>query len=377
MRPEGRDWKSVLAELRKIRDEDARYEDGSILNSMCTEPHPMAKRAHKMFLKSNLGDTGLFRGTQHLEKEVVHSLAELLHSSSNVGFIVSGGTEANLLALLAARNKVKREKPEVVLAESAHFSFTKICNMIGIKPVQAKLENTFRVDPASVEQCVSKNTIAIVATAGTAELGAVDPIAKLSDIALAHDIWLHVDAAFGGLVIPFLDNNANLRFDFEFRGVNSITVDPHKMGMATIPAGGILFREPGVLAYIKTEAPYLSETWQCTFAGTRSGAAVASAWATFEVLGIEGYRRVVKRCMKITERLYETVKALGFEPIAKPTLNIVAFRCADSKEIQEKLKQRGWFVSRVPRLNCIRLVVMPHIKPRHVEAFLSDLKQLA
>jgi glutamate/tyrosine decarboxylase-like PLP-dependent enzyme len=58
-------------------------------------------------------------------------------------------------------------------------------------------------------------------------------------------------------------------------------------------------------------------------------------------------------------------------------LNILAFRCADSKEIQEKLKQRGWFVSRVPRLNCIRLVVMPHIKPRHVEAFLSDLKQLA
>ena len=235
----------------------------------------------------------------------------------------------------------------------------------------------FRVNPSSVERCISKNTVAIVGTAGTAELGAVDPVVKLSEIAQAHGVWLHVDAAFGGLVIPFLDaaNKNALKFDFELQGVNSVTVDPHKMGMATIPAGGILFRDPSLLKQIKTEAPYLSDPWQYTFVGTRSGASVASVWAAFETLGVKGYKRVVKRCMKLTKQLSEGVERLGFKLVTEPKLNMLAFHCADSKQLQEKLRGRGWFVSRVPRLNCIRIVVMPHLNPQHVEAFLSDLRQ--
>ena len=203
MQAEGRDWKSVLAELRKIREEDARYEDGRVLCSMCTNPHQVAKRAHQMFLGSNLGDSGIFPGSQRLEKEVIRKLAAILHCPTNAGFIVSGGTEANLLALLAARNMSKRDNPEVIVPESAHFSFTKICSMLKIKPVQASLDDSFRVDPSSVERCLTKNTIAIVGTAGTAELGAVDPIGKLSSIAQVHGARVHVEAAFGGLVRPF------------------------------------------------------------------------------------------------------------------------------------------------------------------------------
>ncbi|HLB99782.1 MAG TPA: tyrosine decarboxylase MfnA [Candidatus Bathyarchaeia archaeon] len=379
MQAEGRDWKSVLAELRKIREEDARYDDGGILCSMCTSQHPLAKRAHQMFLNSNLGDSGIFPGSQRLEKEVVYKLAALLHCRTNAGFIVSGGTEANLLALLAARNMSNRDCPEVIVPESAHFSFTKICNMLKIKPVQASLNGSFRVDPSSLERYLNKNTIAIVGTAGTAELGAVDPIGKLSDIAQAHGVWLHVDAAFGGLVIPFLENagGIDLRFDFELEGVNSITVDPHKMGMATIPAGGILFRDLACLEHIKTETPYLTDPCQYTFVGTRTGASVAATWAVFESLGKNGYKRIVKRCMKLTKHLSKSIESLGFELVTQPTLNILAFHCADSKLLQEKLRQRGWFVSRVPRLNCIRVVVMPHLKPRHVEAFLNDLGRVA
>ena len=64
----------------------------------------------------------------------------------------------------------------------------------------------FRVNASEVEKLINKNTVAIVGTAGTAELGAVDPIEELSKIALRHNVHLHVDAAFGGLVIPFLTN---------------------------------------------------------------------------------------------------------------------------------------------------------------------------
>ena len=284
-----------------------------------------------------------------------------------------------MLALLAARNKATPECPEVVVPESAHFSFTKICRMLRIKPVYASLDASFRVDPSSVERCITKNTIAILGTAGTAELGVVDPVGKLSDIARAHGVWLHVDAALGGLVIPFLENagGTELNFDFALDGVNSVTVDPHKMGMATIPAGGVLFREPAYLEHIKTETPYLTEPFQYTFVGTRSGASVAATWAVFEALGVEGYRRVVKRSMKLTMLLRRGVESLGFKLVTQPTLNILAFHCVDSKLLQEKLRQRGWFVSRIPRLNCIRIVVMPHLKPSHVKAFLNDLAQIA
>jgi len=375
MQTKGRSRKAVLSELRKIREQDLKYENGRILCSMCTTPHPAAKITHQLFLSSNLGDSGLFPGSLRLEKEVIGKLAALLNGKNSVGFIVSGGTEANLLALLAARNMANVSNPEVVLPTSAHFSFNKICNLLRIKPVQAGLDGSCRVDPSSVERCLSKNTIALVGTAGTAELGAIDPIDKLSEIALEHGVYLHVDAAFGGLIIPFTENASE--FDFRLEGVKSITVDPHKMGMTTIPAGGILFRDGACLGHIKTQTPYLTDEFQYTFVGTRSGASVAATWAVFESLGREGFKRTVKRCIELTKLLSSGLESLGFKLVTQPTLNIVAFRCSNSKLLAETLRQRGWFVSYVPRLDCVRIVLMPHLRNRHVTAFLKDLGEIA
>jgi tyrosine decarboxylase/aspartate 1-decarboxylase len=375
MQTKGRSKKAVLSELRKIHEQDLKYENGRILCSMCTTPHPAAKIAHQLFLNSNLGDPGLFPGSLRLEKEVIAKLAALLNGKNSVGFIVSGGTEANLLALLASRNMASVSNPEVVIPESAHFSFNKICNLLRIKPVQAGLDSSYTVDPSSVERCLSKNTIAVVGTAGTAELGTIDPIDKLSEIALEHRIYLHVDAAFGGLIIPFLESAPE--FDFRLEGVKSITVDPHKMGMTTIPAGGILFRDSTCLEHIKTQTPYLTEEVQYTFVGTRSGASVAATWAVFESLGREGFKNIVKHCIELTKLLSSGLESLDFKLVSRPKLNIVAFRCSNSKLLAETLRQRGWFVSYVPRFDCIRIVVMPHLKDRHITAFLKDLSEIA
>jgi tyrosine decarboxylase/aspartate 1-decarboxylase len=261
------------------------------------------------------------------------------------------------------------------LAESAHFSFTKICSLLNLKPVYAGLDSNFRVNYSEVEKCISKNTVAIVGTAGTAELGAVDPIDELSEVALRHGIFLHVDAAFGGLVIPFLAN-AKPEFDFKAEGVKSITVDPHKMGMAAIPAGGILFKDAKMLDYLKTETPYLTDRVQYTFVGTRTGAAAASAWAVFKGLGVEGFQKIVGACMKNTSLLVDGIVKSGFKLAVEPSLNVVAFRGANTKGLAEKLWAKGWFVSYVPRYDCIRIVVMPHVKKRHAEAFLVDLREI-
>ncbi|MGF3521756.1 MAG: tyrosine decarboxylase MfnA [Candidatus Bathyarchaeia archaeon] len=329
-------------------------------------------------MESNLGDKALFSGSAQLEKEVVAALAELLHCKTAVGFIVSGGTEANLLAMLAARDQANIKTPEVILPESAHFSFHKICRLLKLKPVMARLDSTFRVDAKHVEQLITRNTIAIVGTAGSAELGVVDPIDALSKIAVNNHVYLHVDAAFGGLVLPFLDYTGNSApdFDFQLEGVQSITVDPHKMGMSTIPAGGILFRSNTYLKYLKTETPYLTEHAQYTFVGTRSAASVAATWAAFQLLGREGYQKTVKNCMQLTLFLASKLEEAGFEVLLRPTLNIVAFRGANSKMLTDKLRARGWFVSYVPRLDCIRVVIMPHSKRQHVIELLRCINEL-
>jgi tyrosine decarboxylase/aspartate 1-decarboxylase len=343
---------------------------------MCTKPHPLAEKAYRLFLSSNLGDPGLFLGSVQLEKEVVGELAWLLHGENCVGHVVSGGTEANLMALLAAKNAANVSVPEVVLPESAHFSFTKICSILNLKPVYAGLDSSFRVDPQKVETCFNENTVAFVGTAGTSELGVVDPIEELSHIAKQRKVWLHVDAAFGGLVIPFLDG-FKPKFDFTLDAVESVTVDPHKMGMAAIPAGGILFRHPQALESLRTETPYLTDRYQNTFVGTRSGAAAASAWAVFRSLGIEGYSKIVGKCIKTTRILANGLTDAGFVLVTEPRLNILAFRCdGGTKHLAEKLRQQGWFISYVPRYDCIRIVVMPHVKKRQALAFLKDLTRI-
>ena len=165
-------------------------------------------------------------------------------------------------------------------------------------------------------------------------------------------------------------------FDFQLAGVQSVTVDPHKMGMSTIPAGGIIFRDKKSLSCIKTQTPYLTEADQCTFVGTRSGASAAATWAVFESMGREGFKKTVKSCMDVTTFLYEGLEELGFEVLLRPTMNIVAFRNANSRLIVDKLKQSGWRVSFVPRLDCVRVVIMPHTTHQHIIDFLECLRKL-
>ncbi len=100
------------------------------------------------------------------------------------------------------------------------------------------------------------NTVCLVGIAGTTEYGMVDPIADLAKIADSHDVFFHVDAAFGGMVIPFLKHP--VPFDFALPGVTTIAVDPHKMGLSTIPAGCLLTREPDILHTLNIDTPYLS-----------------------------------------------------------------------------------------------------------------------
>jgi tyrosine decarboxylase/aspartate 1-decarboxylase len=368
MNQKGLPEEEVLNLLNSAMQKDTSYE--RVLSAMCTRPHTVAVKAHMQFIGSNMGDFGLFSGTRELEEKVIKMMGDLLGDRNACGYITTGGTESNIQALRVARNLGKKRHPNVVVPASAHFSFDKIADLLGIELRKASLDREFKVDIDSVEALVDENTIALVGIAGSTEFGQIDPVGKLAEIALANDLFLHVDAAFGGFVIPFLDKKYD--FDFSVKGVASITADPHKMGLSTIPAGGLLFREEACLQPLEIDTPYLTIRAQHSLTGTRSGAAVAAAYAVMTHLGREGYRKIVSRCIKMTGRLIAGACEFGIEPLIEPVMNIVALDVPDLEEVRKKLRSKGWITSLTRTPRAMRLIIMPHLSEENLELFISD-----
>ena len=381
MQTKGISEKTLLKKLESRLREDFTYDSGRIIGSMCTAPHPLAKKIYARFLEKNLGDSGLFPAVAELERETVKMLGTLLSNSEPSGNIVTGGTEANVLALWSARALSNKINPEVIVPASAHCSFDKAADMLGLKIVKVRLNDRCEVDVESIRKALNPNTIAIVGIAGTTELGVVDSIEELSEIALKKNLYLHVDAAFGGFVLPFLkDLGYNVpSYDFAVPGVCSVTVDPHKMGLAPIPAGGILFRNESYRKAVSYNISYLSggEIDQATLVGTRSGASAVAVWAVMMHLGREGYRKIVKNCMRLKLKLAEEIPNIrGLSVAREPMMNVVGLKsdAVDVRKLAEQLRLRRWAVSLFPRH--IRIVVMPHVHESHVDQFLQDLSNI-
>ena len=375
----------LFNQLDKFQAMDCKYSDGRILGSMCTEAHPIAKEAFFKFVDSNLGDPGLFKGTKLLEDKVLQMIGSFLSLENPIGHMVTGGTEANLMAIRAARNLARDNKGikngEIIVPKSAHFSFKKATDILNLKLIRVDLDENYRINPKYVEENINENTVAIVGIAGTTELGMIDPIEDLSKMAVQNDVHLHVDAAFGGFSIPFLkEAGYDLpNFDFSLEGVKSITVDPHKMGLSPIPSGGILFRDQSYLDAMSVDSPYLTIKHQSTIVGTRLGASAAATYAVMSYFGKEGYTDNAIKAMEKTNFLAESLKELGFELVVEPKLNIVAFNHPDleTEELANLLEERNWKVSCSSYPKAIRIILMNHIKKEHLIELLNDLEEIS
>jgi tyrosine decarboxylase/aspartate 1-decarboxylase len=360
----GRSEKELFSFFSQKKREDMNYDN--ILSSMCTLPHPVAVKAHCMFMETNLGDPGLFSGTTSLERLLIERLGTLFHLPEAGGYATSGGTESNIQALrLAKVQKNEVSYPNIVVPESAHFSFKKAGDLLCLEIRTVPLGADFRMAAEKAAEQIDKNTICLVGIAGTTEYGMVDPIEDLAKIADSHDIFFHVDAAFGGMVIPFLKRP--VPFDFALKGVTTIAVDPHKMGMSTIPAGCLLTREPDILHTLNIDTPYLSVKQEYTLAGTRPGAPVVGALAVLDYLGIEGMTAIVSGCMKNTERLIAGMETYGISRAITPDVNVATFTCKGAPE--------PWKVSWT-RKGHMRIVCMPHVHSDRVEEFLKDIGEM-
>jgi len=366
----------IIEELKKARSKDTVFSSGRILGSMCTRPHPLAVKAYRMFIETNLGDPGLFRGTRELEDNVIKMTGEMLHAPPSAGGkMTSGGTESNLTALWIFRNMTK--KKEVIVPESAHFSFTKASSLMGLK-IKVLPSKNYVADAGMLREVISRDTACVVGIAGSTNLGLIDPIEEMGEICEEKGVFLHVDAAFGGFVIPFLREMGmtEKKFDFEANGVSSISIDPHKMGMSVIPSGILLLRERKWLDAISVESACTHTRKQMSLLGTRPGAAAAASYAVMKYMGKEGYRKIVEKCMDTTLYAERRLKEEGFEIVAEPETNLIGVKVENAGKVAKMLSRLGWKVGVDEENGFIRIVFMPHVKKKLIGEFVKDFRSV-
>ncbi|TYT60594.1 tyrosine decarboxylase MfnA [Natrialba swarupiae] len=339
-----------------------------VLSSMCTKPHPVAREAAERFLATNPGDPGTYPTISALEEEAIATLGEIAGLEEPAGYVASGGTEANIQAVRIARERAQTRRPTVVMPASAHFSFRKAADVLGVDLCVVPTDDSHRIDLEAVRSAVDADTAMVVAVAGTTEYGRVDPIPELGEIARSVDALLHVDAAWGGFVLPFTD----FEWHFGHAPVDTMTIDPHKMGQAAVPAGGLLVRDSDLLDELAVDTPYLESTSQATLTGTRSGAGVASAVAAMEELWPAGYRSQYVRSQNNAEWLADVLEKRGYE-VVEPTLPLVAADVPESTF--EALRAEGWRISRTATGE-LRVVCMPHVSREMLASFVADLDRL-
>jgi tyrosine decarboxylase/aspartate 1-decarboxylase len=336
---------------------------------MCTRPHPAAREAAERFLAANPGDPATYGTVAELEARAVSLLGQVTELPSPNGYVTSGGTEANIQAIRAARNLAETDNPQVVAPESAHFSVRKATSVLGVDAEFVPTDDDDRADPDATRAAVCEDTVLVVAVAGTTEYGRVDPIPALGDIAHAAGARLHVDAAWGGFALPFTGHD----WSFADAPVDTMTIDPHKLGRAPVPAGGLLARDAETMDALAVDTPYLETRSQASLTGTRSGAGVAGAVAAMEALWPAGYREETERALAEARWFAGEFDARGYDVVA-PELPLVAVDLPE--RLFDALREEGWRVSRTRRGEA-RVVLMPHVTRETLRAFLDDCDRIA
>jgi glutamate/tyrosine decarboxylase-like PLP-dependent enzyme len=341
------------------------------------EVRNLSVAAYERFVHGETWITG--GGAREMEADIVSWTGRLLGAIEPTGFVTSGGSESNMCAVLAAKQRAGVSTGSVVFPANGHYSLHKLCRMFGLDPIVVPPPANgplYEVDPAAVDAAIRPDTIAIIATAGTWAYGSVDPIEALGEIAVRRGIHLHVDAAFGGFILPFLErsgyDSAIAPWDFRVDGVCSISADLHKNGMAPPPAGLLLFRDQELLDHAKAICPPNG-----TMSGTRGTGPIAGAWTMVELLREPGYTAISLKSMALRDRLVAGVSeipGLRVYPGSQINMTLIHSDELDLRPVVERLRDRGWMFSAraVPEPVSIVVVTMPH-NDGQIVPMLADL----
>jgi glutamate/tyrosine decarboxylase-like PLP-dependent enzyme len=352
-----------------------------------------------------------------IELETTRWIAESVGWTKDFGgTFTSGGNEANFSGLalaLAAKfpNAIEDgvasidAQPVMYASAESHHSLDKSAGLLGIGrkalrriPVNAALQ----LDPARLEEAIredrsaGKKPFCLVATAGTTNSGVVDDIVALSEICRRHDLWLHVDGAYGAAAV-FSNQHRDV-----VRGIqlsDSITMDPHKWLAMPYAAGVILTRHPAILerafsiaaAYMpKASGATLPDNARISTQWTRRMNSL-KLWLTLRVHGRQAYEDHIARQMKLTSDFANWVKASDyFELVIAPTLPILNLRLKNGHDRQpatahaaivEEVTRSGqlWISETlVNGTSVIRVMIISYLtEQRHMQALQSALTAAA
>jgi glutamate decarboxylase len=361
------------AALQVVRDElildgNARL---NLATFVTTWMEPEAEQLMAECAAKNMIDKDEYPQTAELERRCVNILSQLWNAPSGgqaTGCSTTGSSEACMLGGMALlwRWRARRQaagqdtaRPNMVMGSNVQVCWEKFCRYWQVEPrfvpmVPGRLHLR---GPEAAAQC-DENTIGVVAIMGSTMDGSYEPVTEISQALdrlhaeQGHDVPIHVDAASGGFVAPFLQ--PDLEWDFRVSRVASINASGHKYGLVYPGVGWVMWRTPDALPddlvfkvnYLGGEMP----TFALNF--SRPGAQVAAQYYNFIRLGRHGYRQVQQACRDVALHLSAGIAKMGpFELLTEGRdLPVFAFKLRDDItgysvfDVSERLRLRGWQV---------------------------------
>ena len=363
---------SALDAMRLVDEELALEGDPqrNLATFVTTWMEPEAQRVVTDNLYRNFIDHAEYPISAEIEQRCIRMLADLYHApGETTGARTQGSSEAIMLGALSLKWKWKErreaaglpvDKPNLVFGGDVHVVWEKFCRYFDVEPRIVRLqENKYVIGPDDVEPHVDENTIGVAAVLGTTFTGHADDIQGINDLLLRLkserelDVPLHIDAASGGFVWPFLYPHSE--WDFRLEQVRSINVSGHKFGLVYPGIGWLVFREKSDLAEdLVFYENYLGKTDATFTLNFSTGASMVLAqYYNFVRLGREGYGHVMQAMEKNAKALAGKLEAMGdFELIGadKEQLPLVAFKLVGDKPYDEfdlswqLSAERGWML---------------------------------
>ncbi|KAI3918405.1 hypothetical protein MKX01_041725 [Papaver californicum] len=361
-------------------------------------------------VNKNYVDMDEYPITTELQNRCVNIIAHLFNApvgeeETAIGVGTVGSSEAIMLAGLAFKrkwqNKRKAEgkpfdKPNIVTGANVQVCWEKFARYFEVELKEVKLsEGYYVMDPVKAAEMVDENTICVAAILGSTLTGEFEDVKTLNDLLTAknketgYDTPIHVDAASGGFIAPFL--YPELEWDFRLPLVKSINVSGHKYGLVYAGVGWVVWRNKEDLPdelifhinYLGADQP----TFTLNF--SKGSSQIIAQYYQFIRLGFEGYKHIMENCMANAQILSKGLEKMGcFEILSKEVgVPLVAFSLNDSSkhtvfEIAESLRKFGWIVpaytmpADAQHVAVLRVVIREDFSRSLAERLLSDFEKV-
>jgi len=324
-------------------------------------PHPIGVLAEALAAAMDPSVAGGNHAAVHLEHQVIRWFASLLGWPGGYsGQLVSGGSAATLTALAVARRQVAAQagiddrrdglaglagRLVLYTGTESHSCVTKAAEVLGLGSASIQVvpsDPEHRMRPDELErlvlagQAAGKLAVAVVATAGTTNTGAIDPLGQIADVCARYGVWLHVDGAYGAPPILLLDRYRTVRDGLA--RADSLAVDAHKWLYAPVDAGLVLLRDGAaardtfslVPAYLRTDGDEEGPGGPVWFSEygleqTRPFRAL-KVWMQLRHLGRDGYRQLITADLDTAGELRQAIEASSDFELLAGGLSVVCFR---------------------------------------------------